>query len=281
MKVISVKNLNKSYGDNEVLKGISFDVERGEVFAVLGINGAGKTTLLECIEGLKDYNGGSISIMGLDNKELSNTKKIGVQLQSSSLPKLLKVKEILKLFGIWSDSNLIEDVINTFELDELLEKKYNELSTGQKRKVHLALALINDPEVIFLDEPTAGLDVQSRAKLHKEIRLLKSKGKTIIIASHDMAEIESLCDSLIMIKNGKIVFDGPLDKFVNSKRKDYRVSIKSSENDAYDTYEFTDLHTGLGELLKKYDKVYDLIIERSKLEDIFLDIAKEGSKDVV
>ena len=172
--VIKIQNLYKSYGKNSVLKGISFDVKKGEIFALLGTNGAGKTTTLECIEELRKYDKGEISIDG----------KFGVQLQSTSLPENIKVIEALTLFSKWNDCKLDNDFSSRIGLDTIKNKQYVELSTGQKRKLHLAIVLIGNPDIIFLDEPTAGLDVEGRIVLHDEIRRLKGQGKTIVMASH-------------------------------------------------------------------------------------------------
>ena len=168
-QAIKVSELVKSYGSNTVIKGISFEVNKGEIFALLGVNGAGKTTTLDCIEGLKNYDSGSISVNG----------KMGVQLQSTSLPSNMKPLEVMKLFSKWSKTPFDESLIETFDIKSLADKQYKQLSTGQKRRLHLALSLIGDPDIIFLDEPTSGLDVESRARLHDEIRKLKAMVKPL------------------------------------------------------------------------------------------------------
>jgi ABC-2 type transport system ATP-binding protein len=278
MEVINVRELHKSYKDNKVLKGISFKISKGEIFAVLGTNGAGKTTLLECMEGIKTFDAGEIDISTID--ELENKKmSLGVQLQSSSLPELLKVKEAIMLFCVWNKVKYKDQLVSSFGLGELLEKKYRELSTGQKRKLHLVLALINDPDIIFLDEPTAGLDVQSRASLHVKIRELKKQGKTIIIASHDMAEVESLCDRLIMIQNGLIVFEGTVDEFTKLKKDKFKINFKISEESEYTTIETFDIHQGLQEVINSNETIYDLKVDHSTLEDVFLMISEVGENN--
>lgn len=148
--IIEVNNLVKKYGDNTVIDNISFNVNKGEIFALLGANGAGKTTTLECIEKLRSYNSGTITVNG----------SIGVQLQSSSLPSNITVIEAFKLFSMWNKVNEDLELLNTFGLKDLKNKQYTSLSTGQKRRLHLALALIGNPDIIFLDEPTAGVDVE-------------------------------------------------------------------------------------------------------------------------
>ena len=165
---INVNELRKNYGTCEVLKGIEFKVKKGEIFALLGINGAGKTTTLEIIEGLRKYDSGTITVNG----------KIGIQLQSSSLPAHIKAIEAIKLFAKWNKEKIDYEMLKKLGIKEIEKKQYFELSTGQKRRLNLALALVGNPDIIFLDEPTAGLDVEGRLSLHEQIKCLKSEGKT-------------------------------------------------------------------------------------------------------
>lgn len=143
---IEVSGLKKSYGSNIVIKDIDFQIEKGEIFALLGSNGAGKTTALECIEGLRKYDGGTIVVNG----------KMGIQLQSSSLPAHIKPMEAIKLFAKWNHTKIDDDMLKALEIKEIEKLQYLQLSTGQKRRLHLTLALIGNPDIIFLDEPTAG-----------------------------------------------------------------------------------------------------------------------------
>ncbi|MDZ4991985.1 ATP-binding cassette domain-containing protein [Clostridium perfringens] len=285
---LKVSNLYKSYGDNQVLKGISFEVSKGEIFALLGTNGAGKTTTLECIEELKNYDNGKISLCG----------KIGVQLQSSSLPKNMKILEALNLFAKWNNSEIDTSLIEKLTLTPLLKRQYKELSIGQKRRLHLALSLIGNPDIIFLDEPTAGLDVEGRLALHDEIKNLKSKGKTIVITSHDMAEIASLCDRLAILKDGEIVFIGTPHELTSKTSKLYKIKLKLSsklllENNSkilfksidqgYYTFEINKIDEGLLELLtcakSQNIDVYDVKIEQATLEECFINIARGESNE--
>jgi len=189
---ISVKNLTKKYGNDIVLKGIDFEVKQGEIFALLGANGAGKTTTLECIEGIRTYDSGEISVLGFSPNSHEISKAIGVQLQSTSLPASINAKEAFTLFCKWQKAPVRLELLDVFGLGGSINKQYKTLSTGQKRKLHLALAVANNPKVLFLDEPTSGLDVEGRAALHKEIRRMKSEGITVVMSSHDMAEVEAL-----------------------------------------------------------------------------------------
>lgn len=273
---VKVENLIKSYGANTVIKGISFTVNKGEIFALLGANGAGKTTTLECIEGIRKYEGGNISVQG----------SIGVQLQSSSLPANIKVEEAYRLFCMWNKVPMDTELFNALELEEIRSKQYSQMSTGQKRRLHLALALIGKPDIIFLDEPTAGLDVEGRVSLHSQIRKLKAMGKTIIMSSHDMAEVESLCDRVAILKEGEIVFNGTTSELTRENNEVSRIHIKTEKQLEGGKYEqgywvFTSENIGetLFELLdicrKTQNTVLDVKIQRATLEQRFMDIAGE------
>lgn len=280
---IEVTNLKKSYGNNPVLKGISFTVGEGKIFALLGTNGAGKTTTLECIEGIKKYDEGEISING----------SLGVQLQNSSLHNNMKSIEALNLFSKWNNTPLDKSLIETFDLKSILNKEYKELSTGQKRRLHLALSLVGNPDIIILDEPTAGLDVESRISLHKTIRMLKSKGKTIILASHDMAEVESLCDNIAILKDGNIIFNGTPSELTTTLNKVHKIKISLNSTlitkdlkfsnylgliqDCY-YFETNNIHESLLELLSKIKEenliLKDIQIEQASLEECFINITR-------
>lgn len=274
---IEVENLIKSYGTNTVINDISFAVNHGEIFALLGINGAGKTTTLECIEKIRCYDSGKVTVNG----------RIGVQLQSSSLPANIKTIEAYQLFCMWNSAKGNLKLFNAFGLRELKDKQYKDMSTGQKRRLHLALALIGNPDIIFLDEPTAGLDVEGRVSLHDEIRKLKQQGKTIIMASHDMAEVESLCDRIAILKGGKIAFLGTPGELTGEKMEQRKIYIKTKnplrnakyEND-YAVFVAANVGDTLLEQLQicKQEKniVLDVKIERNTLEQKFMDIEKEG-----
>ncbi len=282
---VKIEGLTKSYGNNNVIKDISFCVNHGEIFALLGANGAGKTTTLECIEDIRRYDSGYITLDG----------KIGVQLQSSSLPKNIKVIEAMNLFCRWNKEALNKESIYNFGLNDIKNKKYMELSTGQKRRLHLALAMIGNPDIIFLDEPTAGLDVEGRVLIHEEIRKLKHHGKTIVLASHDMAEVESLCDRIAILKNGKIAFCGTANELTAEAGDQSNIYIKTTstlgkinlnesefkgEEHGYYIFTTKNISDALLELLTviKQNKksVLDIKIERPTLEKKFMDIAKEG-----
>ncbi len=267
---IQVRGLKKSYGSHTVLKGLDFQVEKGEVFSLLGVNGAGKTTCLECIEGLRKYDSGTLIVTG----------KIGIQLQSSSLPAHIKPMEAIKLFAKWNRAEIDCSMLHTLGIREIEKKQYTQLSTGQKRRLHLALALIGNPDIIFLDEPTAGLDVEGRHALHAQIRTLRSQGKTIVLASHDMAEVETLCDRIAILNHGTIAFCGTASELTDKVGKKYFIHIKTQlGNSTFETDNIEDtLLSLLGELKQKEIHVSDIKVDRGTLEQHFMEMTRRAAE---
>ncbi|MDD5935521.1 MAG: ABC transporter ATP-binding protein [Clostridiales bacterium] len=263
---IQVEQLRKSYGNRTVLKGLNFNVEKGEIFALLGVNGAGKTTTFECIEGLRKYDSGKITING----------KMGIQLQAASLPENMKAMEAINLFAKWNKVSVDPSMLTALGIDQLAKKQYREMSTGQKQRLHLALALVRDPEIIFLDEPTAGLDVEGRLDLHEQIRKLKAQGKTIILASHDMAEVEALCDRIGILRDGMIAFIGTPEELTEELGERYSIEIRTERG--VDHLECDDIADTMLVQLEKYKqqqiRVLDIKIDRGTLEQHFIDISK-------
>lgn len=188
--VIRVTNFRKVYGDFVAVDGIDFEVRRGEIFGLLGPNGAGKTTILEVLEGLRSSEGGSLQVMGVDpTREWHKLRNlIGVQLQTSGLPDIMRVDEALKFFSGYHGVSPRYDLLERLGLSEKMSAQYHMLSTGLQRRLSLVVALAHNPPVVFLDEPTAGLDVPSRNELHDLMLELKTSGTTIVLATHDMAE---------------------------------------------------------------------------------------------
>ena len=263
---LQVKELRKSYGKKEVLKGIDLRIRKGEIFALLGVNGAGKTTALECIEGLRKYDSGSITING----------SMGIQLQSASLPAHIKGMEAVRLFAKWNKAVVDASMLAALGVNNLANKQYHEMSTGQKRRLHLALALISDPDIVFLDEPTAGLDIEGRISLHQYIRTLKTQGKTILLASHDMAEVENLCDNIAILKDGRIAFVGTVSELTKAVGKHYNICIKTSRGT--ENFEADNIGERLISILKGYQEknmdIQDIQVNRGSLEQHFVKIAK-------
>ncbi|MDO4273268.1 MAG: ABC transporter ATP-binding protein [Eubacteriales bacterium] len=267
---IQVNGLKKSYGSHTVLNGLSFRVQKGEIFALLGVNGAGKTTALECIEGLRKYDSGSAAVNG----------KVGIQLQSASLPANIKPMEAVRLFAKWNKAKINDPMLTALGVNGFAKKQYTELSTGQKRRLHLALALISDPDIIFLDEPTAGLDVEGRISLHEQIRALKKQGKTIILASHDMAEVEGLCDRIAILNGGDIVFCGSVAELTEKIGRHYILHIKTGQGE--EDYETDNIGDTMLSLLENYKEqnvdVLDIEIDRGTLEQHFMQLTGRNEK---
>lgn len=265
---IEVTNLRKNYGNHEILKNVSFKVKRGEIFGILGINGAGKTTMLECIEGFRNYSSGEIKISG----------NIGIQLQSASLPAYIKVSEAIQLFSKWKKTKIDKSLLRALGIIELQEKMYIELSAGQKRRLHLALALIDKPDILFLDEPTTELDVEGRISLHNEIRKLNERGTTIILSSHDMAEVETLCNRIAILNDGNISFLGTTTELASKVEKNYSIKIisKHGENE----YCATNIADSLLKILEEYKQknitILDIKVSRGTLEQHFINLSKEA-----
>jgi ABC-2 type transport system ATP-binding protein len=208
MSVIAVENLRKYYGDVRAVDGISFGVQEGEIFGFLGPNGAGKTTTIEIIEGYKVADSGQASVLGLDPRRdrYQLRERIGLMLQETALYPDLKVGEILRLFASYyrkpTDTDALLEMIG---LEEKRGSFIRELSGGQRQRVVFVLALINDPEVLFLDEPTAGLDPQSRRTIWEWIDLSRKKGKTVFLTTHYIEEAERLCDRVAIVDHGRII----------------------------------------------------------------------------
>lgn len=221
--IIQVKNLHKKYGDFEAVKGISFEVMEGEIFGLLGPNGAGKSTTLEIMETLRDKTSGEVYVDGLNLDQSPNEIKkiIGVQLQTSGYYPSLNLTELITLFaGLYNETVDPMALLDTVNLRDKARAKFKELSGGQKQRFSIATTLINQPRIIFLDEPTTGLDPQARRNLWDLIRDIRSKGTTVIITTHYMDEAEVLCDRVAIIDSGKIIAlnspDGLIDELVES-----------------------------------------------------------------
>lgn len=216
--IISVNNLVKSYGSFEAVKNISFDVMEGEIFGLLGPNGAGKSTTLEIIETLREKTSGTIIVDRLDlDKSPNDIKKIiGVQLQTSGYYPNLKLTELIQLFsGLYNRSVDAMELLDSVNLRDKANSKVKELSGGQRQRFSIATTLINNPKIIFLDEPTTGLDPQARRNLWDLIKGLRQRGATVIITTHYMDEAEILCDRVAIMDSGKIISMASPDKLID------------------------------------------------------------------
>ncbi len=216
--IISVKDLHKKYGDFEAVKGISFDVFEGEIFGLLGPNGAGKSTTLEIIETLRFKTSGQVTVDGLNlDKSPNEIKKIiGVQLQTSGYYPSLNLTELIQLFaGLYNEKVDSIELLDRVNLRDKAKAKYKELSGGQKQRFSIATTLINHPKIIFLDEPTTGLDPQARRNLWELIKTIRASGTTVIITTHYMDEAEVLCDRVAIIDSGRIIALNSPDKLID------------------------------------------------------------------
>jgi ABC-2 type transport system ATP-binding protein len=299
--VVSVRNFRKRYGDTVAVKGISFEVSRGEIFALLGPNGSGKTSTLESLEGLRHPDGGVLSISGIDPSRQPRRLRniIGVQLQTSALPAAMTVDEAMSFFCSYHGVAVRNDLIKRLGISEKRATQYGKLSVGQQRRLALAIAIAHEPGVLFLDEPTAGLDVQSRADLHALVKELREKGTTVILATHDMAEAEKLADRAAILLRGEIAAIGSPRQLTAAGSRKTRISV-ATENGSLQTGKvaFPDavfqataegysmyLSENPGKAVSSIiawleqagDSLIDLRVERPSLEERFLEITSENN----
>jgi ABC-2 type transport system ATP-binding protein len=227
--IIQVEDLYKSYGAVEAVRGVSFVVNEGEVFGLLGPNGAGKTSTVEILEGMRTPDRGTARVCGLDPEKSGSEFKqtIGAVLQSTALPDKLKVKEALDLFAsFYRDRASTEGLLKRFQLEEKREAFYKDLSGGQKQRLALAMALVNNPKVVFLDEPTAGLDPQVRREIYDIIEELRREKKTVLLTTHYIEEAERLCDRVAIVDHGKIIKTGTPRELKQSSAGTTRIEVR-------------------------------------------------------
>ncbi len=209
---ILVRDLRKAYGDFEAVSGIEFEVAAGEVFGLLGPNGAGKTTTVEILEGYRRRSGGIVSVLGYDPGERPRglRERVGIVLQSSGMYRHLKVSEAVRHWaGLYPAPRDLDEVLRIVGLEHQADALSRTLSGGQLRRLDLALALVGDPELMFLDEPTTGFDPAARRAAWETIRRLQELGKTVLLTTHYLDEAQALCDRVAIVKNGRILADGP------------------------------------------------------------------------
>jgi ABC-2 type transport system ATP-binding protein len=279
---IEVGGLRKSYGAREVLHGISFTVSSGEVFALLGPNGAGKTTTVEILEGYRRRDGGEVRVLGQDPDRAGAAfrARIGIVLQSSAVYQLLGVREIVELFaGYYPAPRQPDEVIELVGLAEQRGSRVRTLSGGQRRRLDLALALVGDPELVFLDEPTTGFDPAARRQAWETIRDLRSLGKSILLTTHYIEEAQRLADRVAILREGEIVGTGSPRELLSGHAA---VEIRFRRNGQEITVETEEptrvLHELTAEALAEGVELEGLEVHRRTLEDVYLDLTREEAE---
>jgi ABC-2 type transport system ATP-binding protein len=281
---IWVRNLQKVYGDFAAVRGIEFEVQRGEVFGLLGPNGAGKTTTVEILEGYRERTGGEVSVLGMDPGERSRAlrARVGIVLQSTGLYSHIRVREALAHFAaMYPHPRDVDEVIALTGLRGKEESVTRTLSGGQLRRLDLALALVGDPELIFLDEPTTGFDPAARRTAWETIRSLKELGKTVLLTTHYLDEAQALADRVAIIKDGRILAEGaPRELGAGGATAPYRVTYRNGDGRLIERQ--TDdptllLHELTSEALARGERLDSLTVTRPTLEDVYLELtADEG-----
>jgi ABC-2 type transport system ATP-binding protein len=279
---IEVSGLKKSYGAREVLHGVGFRVEAGEVFALLGPNGAGKTTTVEILEGYRGRDEGAVQVLGTDPARAGSDfrERIGIVLQSSAVYPLLSVREILELFaGYYERARDVGEVIELVGLGEKREARVRTLSGGQLRRLDLALALVGDPELIFLDEPTTGFDPAARRQAWETIRDLRALGKSILLTTHYMEEAQTLADRLAILRDGRIVATGsPRELLSDATGVEIRYR-RDGEELVIATDEPTRvLHELTGQALAEGFELEGIEVRRRSLEDLYLELTRQEAE---
>jgi ABC-2 type transport system ATP-binding protein len=279
-KAISVRGLRKSYGDFAALRGIDFQVNCGEVFGLLGPNGAGKTTTVEILEGYRDRSDGEVTVLGLDPGERSRAlrARVGIVLQTTGLYRHIKVREAVEHFAaMYPHPRSVAEVIALTGLGGKENALARTLSGGQLRRLDLALALVGDPELIFLDEPTTGFDPAARRNAWDAIRSLKALGKTVLLTTHYLDEAQALADRVAIIKDGRILAEGA-PRELGSGAARYRVAYRNGDGATVERETddpTTLLHELTGQALARGERLEGLSVARPTLEDVYLELTSE------
>ena len=273
---VRVSGLRKSYGSHEALRGIDFEIGAGEVFGLLGPNGAGKTTTVEILEGYRGRDAGEVEVLGVDPVRAGKEwrERLGVVLQSSSLYPNLTVRESLELFGgYYASSRDVTEVIEIVGLGDKADARCRTLSGGQKRRLDLGIALVGDPDLVFLDEPTTGFDPGARRAAWETIRNLRSLGTTILLTTHYLDEAEQLSDRVAVLREGRIVRVGsPAELTGGSSETEIRFRRNGEVVVEQTTEPTRRLHELTAEALERGEELLELEVRRPTLEDVYLEL---------
>src|SRR5580700_1472988 len=293
--VASLENVNKNYGDIRALSGVDFRVRAGEVVALLGPNGAGKTTAVKLLLGLMQPNAGRARVFGGDPTNPENRMRTGAMLQVGRVPETLRVREHIDLFSSYYEKPLpLAQILAAAGLEKLSDRKFGDLSGGQKQRVLFALAICGDPDLLFLDEPTVGLDVEARRMLWDEIRRMVARGKTVLLTTHYLQEADALADRVAVINQGEIIAEGTPAE-IKAKTAGKRIRCITSlglatlrqipgVTEVVEDREAVELHTGIAEpvvreLLSRDSALSGLEVTSAGLEEAFLALTQDSSKN--
>ncbi len=284
---IVVNDLSKLYNEHQAVAGISFEVAVGEVFGLLGPNGAGKTTTVEILEGYRERSAGSVAVLGFDPQQRPRAlrERVGIVLQSCGMYRHIRVREAVAHWaGLYPHPRDVDEVLGIVGLDQPAQANalVRTLSGGQQRRLDLALALIGDPDLIFLDEPTTGFDPAARRAAWTTIERLKELGKTVLLTTHYLDEAQQLCDRVAIIKSGRILAEGPPATLSEASAR-YRVSWRDRQGELL-SREVDDptelLHQLTGDALARGETLTDCSVVRPSLEDVYLELTADQSSEV-